>query len=35
LSVIMRLGGPPCVLRRRVSKRFAALVSRRVWTISL
>ena len=34
LSVIIRRGGQPCFVRRRLSKRLAALVLRRVWTIS-
>ena len=34
LSVIMRRGGQPCFFNSRVSKRLAALVLRRLWTIS-
>jgi hypothetical protein len=34
LSVIIRLGAMPCFFSSRVSKRFAALVLRRFWTIS-
>ena len=30
----MRLGATPCFFNSRVSKRFAALVLRRFWTIS-
>jgi hypothetical protein len=34
LSVMMRFGASPCFFRSRISKRLAALVFRRVWTIS-
>ncbi len=34
MSVILRFGGMPCFFRSRVSGRLAALVLRRVWTIS-
>jgi len=34
LSVRIRLGAMPCCFINRVSRRLAALVSRRLWTIS-
>jgi hypothetical protein len=34
LSVIIRLGAMPCFFNRLISRRLAALVFQRFWTIS-